>query len=149
MNWLRIGTKRALSDPITSAILLSAVATMGMFLVGWSNTTLTSNQVELEATFSNNMNKLSEKISIEKVWFGTGSNKFVSITLSNISTIGITLTEIELVNSTDTHTVTLNQNLFPGDIYKIEEEYDWTSGTSTDITVITARENHFKTQVAP
>jgi len=148
MNRLRIGTKRAFSAPITSAILLSAVATMGVFLVGWSNTTLTLNQVELETTFSNNVNKLSEKISIEKVWFGTGSNKFVSVTLLNISTIGITITEIELVNSTDTYTITINQNLLPGGIYTIEEEYDWTSGTSTDITVITARENHFKTQVS-
>jgi len=148
MNWLWIGTKRALSGPVTSAILLSAVATMGMFLVGWSNTTLSLNQAELEETFSNNVNKLSEEISIEKVWFGTGSNKFVSVTLTNTSTIGITLTEIELVDSTDTHTVTLSQDMLPGDIYTIEEEYDWTSGTSTDITVITARENHFKTQVS-
>jgi len=93
------------------------------------------------------VNKLSEEISIEKVWFGTGSNKFVSVTLSNISTIGITLTEIELVNSSDTHTVTLSQDMLPGGIYTIEEEYDWTSGSYTDITVITARENHFKTQV--
>jgi len=148
MNWLRIKTNRALSEPVSSAVLLSAVAIMGVFLVGWSNTTLALNQEELETTFSNNVNQLSEKISIEKVWFGTGSNKFVSVTLSNISTIGITLTEIEFVHSTDTHAITLSQDMLPGDIYTIEKECDWTSGSNTDITVITARENHFKTQVS-
>jgi hypothetical protein len=64
MNWHRIGTKRALSGPITSVILVSAVATMGVFLVAWSNTTLTLNQAEQEAIFSNKINKLNKILYI-------------------------------------------------------------------------------------
>ena len=105
--------------------------------------------MELTDSYDNKINRLSEEILIEHVWFGTGSNKFVNLTLSNISNIGITLTEIELVNSTKTHTITTSQSLLPGDIYSIEEVYVWTSGTPVDVTVITARENHFKTQAAP
>ena len=151
MNRPRIGTKRALSTAITSIILVTAVATLGVFLVAWSNTTLALNQAELEETFSNKVNKLSEEILIENVWFGTGSNgKFVNATLSNISTLGITLTQIELVNSTDTHTITITSgDLLPDEVYSLEENYVWTSSTETDIIVTTARENIFTTQVAP
>jgi len=149
MHRSRIGTKRALSELPSAAMLMFAVAVLGIFLVTWSEQSLNLSAMELTDSYDNKINRLSEEISIEHVWFGTGSNKFVNVTLSNISSIGITLTEIELVNSTKTHTITTNQNLLPGDTYSIEEVYDWTSGIAVDVTVITARENHFKTQVAP
>ncbi len=151
MNRLRIGTKRALTTPVVSAILLAAVATLGVYLVGWSNTTLTLNQAELEATFSNNINKLGEEIIIENIWFGdAGGTKFVNITLTNVSTLGITLTEIELVNSTGTHTITIvSGDLLPNEVFSLEENYGWTSSTETDLIVTTARENIFTTQVTP
>ena len=151
MNRLRIGTQRALTTPVVSAILLAAVATLGVYLVGWSNTTLTLNQVELEATFSNNINKLGEEIIIEHIWFGdAGGTKFVNITLTNVSTLGITLTEIELVNSTGTHTITIiSGDLLPNEVFSLEENYGWTSSTETDLIVTTARGNFFTTQVTP
>lgn len=150
MHRSRIGTKRALSELPSAAILLFAVAVMGIGLLAWSNQTLSLSALELTNSYDNKINRLSEEILIDQVWFGTGSsNKFVNVTLTNIGTIGITLTEIELVNSTDTHTITTNQNLLPRDTYSIEEVYGWTSADAVDVTVITARENHFKTQVAP
>jgi len=152
MNWPSIGTKRALSSAITSAILLSAVASMGVLLVGWSNSTLTYNQVQLDVTFSNKVNKLSEDVVVEYVWFGTdaGSNKFVNVTLSNISDLGLTITEIEFVNSTKTSTFTIaDGDLLPDEIYSLEELYGWTSGNSVDIVVTTARGNIYTTQVLP
>ncbi len=150
MHRSRIGTHRALSEIPSAAILLFAVAVMGIGLLSWSNQTLSFSALELTNSYDSKINRLSEEILIEQVWFGTGStNKFVNITLSNISNIGITLTEIELVNSTKTHTITTTQSLLPGDTYSLEEVYVWTSGTPVDVTVITARENHFKTQAAP
>ncbi len=153
MHRYRIGTHRALSEIPSAAMLMFAVAVLGIGLVGWSNQTLSLGATELTDNFDSTINRISEEILIEQVWFGTGStSKFVNVTMSNIGSIGITLTKIELVNSTDTHTITLNQNLFPSgtnSTYSIEEVYDWTSGTAVDVTVITARENHFKTQVSP
>jgi len=150
MHRSRIGTKRALSDLPAAAMLMFAVAVLGLGLVGWSNQTLSLGAIELTATFDNSVNRISEELLIEQVWFGTGStSKFVNVTMSNISNIGITITKIEFVNSTDTHTITLTQNIFPGGTFTIEENYIWTSNTATDVTVFTARDNHFKTQVAP
>ena len=150
MHRSRIGTQRALSEIPSAAMLMFAVAVMGIFLLSWSNQTLNLSAMELTDSYDNKINRLSEEILIDHVWFGTGSsNKFVNVTLTNIGTIGITLTEIELVNSTNTHTITTSQNLLPRDTYSIEEVYGWTSADAVDVTVITARENHFKTQVAP
>ena len=150
MHRYRIGTKRALSELPSAAILMFAVAVLGIFLVTWSNQTLSLGAIELTATFDNSVNRISEELLIEQVWFGTGStSKFVNVTMSNIGSIGITITEIEFVNSTVTHTITLNQNLFPDQTYSIEEDYVWTSGTAVDVTVTTARTNVIKTQVAP
>jgi len=152
MHRYRIGTHRALSEIPSAAMLMFAVAVLGIYLLFWSNQTLGLGAMELTDNFDSTVNRISEEILIEQVWFGTGSSKFVNVTMSNIGTIGITITEIELVNSTDTHTITLNQNLFPSgtnSTYSIEEVYGWTSGTAVDVTIITARDNHFKTQAAP
>ena len=149
MHRSRIGTTRALSEIPSAAMLMFAVAVMGIFLLTWSNQSMNLAAMELTDSYDGKINRLSEEISIEHVWFGTGLNKFVNVTISNISNIGITLTEIELVNSTKTHTITTNQSLLPGDTYSMVEVYVWASGEPVDVTVITARENHFKTQVAP
>ena len=151
MHRYRISTHRGLSDIPTITILMFATALMGVFLVVWSNQELGLAATELSDQFNGNINRLSEEIIIEQIWFGTGSSsKFVNVTLSNISNIGITITEIELTNSTDTHTITVNQNVFnDGTALTLEENYVWTSGTATDVTIFTARDNQFKTQVSP
>jgi len=151
MHRTRIGTRRALSELPAATMLMFAVAVLGIFLVAWSNQTLGAASSELTDTFNNSVNRLSEEIIIENIWFGTdtSSTKFVNVTLSNISSIGIAITEIELVNSTHTHIITITQNVFPDQTYSIVEEYGWTSGTPVDVTVTTARENVIKIQVAP
>ena len=147
----RITTHRGISEIPSVSMLMFAAAILGTFLLIWSNQTLNFAAIDLTDTFDNNVNRLSEEILIEQVWFGTGpSSKFVNVTLSNISNIGITITEIELVNSTDTHTITVNENIFNnGTVLTLEENYIWTSGEAVDVTVFTARDNQFKTQVAP
>ncbi len=151
MHRFRIGTHRALSELPTYTILLFAVVVLGIYLLTWANTTLGAASTELTNSFDNKINRLSEEIIIEHIWFGTdtGSTKFVNVTISNIGTIGISLTEIQLVTSIDTHIITITQNILPDQTYSIVEEYVWTSGTAVDVTVTTARENVIKTQVSP
>jgi len=151
MHRSRIGTQRALSDLPSAAMLMFAVAVLGIFLLTWSNQTMSLGAMELTDTFDGSINRLSEEVIIEHIWFGTdtGSTKFVNVTLTNVGTVGITLTEIEFVNSTVTHTITMSQDVFPDKTYSIVEEYGWTSGTPIDVTVTTARENAIKTQVSP
>ncbi len=150
MHRSRIGTQRGLSELPSATILMFAVSVLGIALLAWSNQTLTLGQIQLTDTYNDSINRLSEEIIIENVWFGTGSSsKFVNFTFTNIGTVGATLTEIELVNSTDTHIITITQNIFSDKTYSLVEEYVWTSGTVTDVTVTTARDNIIKTQVSP
>jgi len=149
MRRSRIGTKRALSDLPSAAMLMFAVAVLGVYLLLWSNQTMSLGAMELTDTFNDSVNGLSEEVIIEHIWFGTGSSKFVNVTLTNVGTVGITFTEIELVNSTDTHIITISQDVMPHRTYSFVEEYGWTSGTAVDVTVTTARANVIKTQVAP
>jgi len=69
MKLLRIRPKRGLSTVVTTAILLSAVSIMGIYLVGWSNSSLLTQQLNLENSFNDKLNKLNEDIFIENVWF--------------------------------------------------------------------------------
>lgn len=151
MHRFRSRTHRGMIEIPSITMLMFAAAMMGVFLLVWSNQELSSAALDLTDTFNGSVNRISEEILIEQVWFGTGSSsKFVNVTLSNISNIGITITKIELANSTDIHTITVNQNVFNnGTSLSIEENYVWTSNTPVDVTVFTARENQFKTQVSP
>ena len=89
--------RRALSTVVSSAILISAVAIMGVMLVGWSNTNLFTKQAELESSFSEKINKLNEDITVEKIWFGTSPN-VVNVTMNNVGTIGLNITRIEALS---------------------------------------------------
>ncbi len=150
MHRSRIRTHRALSELPSATMLMFAVSVLGIYLLFWSNQTLGIGAIDLTDNFDSTINRISEELLIEQVWFGTGSSsKFVNVTMSNIGDIGITITEIEFVNSTDTHTITLSQDLLPDDVYSLEENYVWTSGTPVDVTVTTLRTNVIKTQVSP
>ncbi|MCV0372584.1 MAG: hypothetical protein K5793_03420 [Nitrosarchaeum sp.] len=146
--------RRALASIVTSVILLSSIAMLGVGLVGWSNSNLLSHQRDLETTFSKNINKLNEHITFEKIWFGgTSPNKFVSITITNTGNIGLNVTEIRFVDSDDL-TELFSSTIHDGGIaisesYGSEINYDWTSGSAFDILVNTNRDTIFRTQVSP
>lgn len=146
--------RRALASIVTSAILLSSIAILGVGLVGWSNSNLLSHQKNLENTFSKNINKLNEHITFEKIWFGgTTPNKFVNVTLTNTGNVGLNLTQIKFVNSSDSAEI-LSSTVSDGGIQMFESHsseinYEWSSGTAFDIIVTTGRETLFRTQVSP
>jgi len=138
--------RRALSTVVTSAIIMSSMAVMGVALVGWSNANLLTKQNELESTFSTNINKLNENILVENIWFGT-SPSIVNMTLNNVGSIGLNVTEIQIVNSTDTMILYITDGgMTPNGDYSIEETFNWNSGETTDFTIFTERGNIFTYQ---
>ena len=76
-------TKRGLSSIVTGAILLSAVAVMGVVIVIWANSNLVKHQQNLDSTVSDNFNKINEKLLIEHVWFNR-NGPVINMTLNNI-----------------------------------------------------------------
>lgn len=146
--------RRALASIVTSAILLSSIAVLGVGLVGWSNSNLLSHQKDLENTFSKNINKLNEHVTFEKIWFGgTSPNKFVNVTLTNTGIVGLNVTQIKFVNPVDSEEILsiseTNGGIERSNSYSSEIDYEWTSGTTFDFIVTTNRDTLFRTQVSP
>ncbi len=153
MKLFRITTKRGLGTVVTAVILLTAVATMGIFVVDWSRTNLAVHQEALDSTFSTNLNKLNERVIFEYIWFDpntTPPNNIVSITMNNVGTIGLNVTKVELVNSTSgtvlaTNSLT-NGGMTPSSTLSLNVTYTWTANTDYDIIATTGRDSLFKTQ---
>ncbi len=147
MKLLRIRPKRGLSTVVTTAILLSAVSMMGIYLVGWSNSSLLSDQIRLENSFNDKINKLNEHVIIENVWFNDDPYT-VNVTLNNAGIIGLNITQIKLVNSSDTTVFAItNGGVLPKNIYSFQDTYVWVKNEIVDIYVTTARDRIFTTQV--
>lgn len=147
MKLLRIGPKRGLSTVVTTAMLLTAVTVMGIYLVGWSNSSLLNHQMKLEDSYNDKINKLNEDIVIENVWFDD-SPYIINVTTNNAGVIGLNVTEIELVNSTDTTTFSITDGaVLPKKTYSFQDTYVWVQDEVVDIYVTTARDRIFTTQV--
>ena len=142
-------TKRGLSTIVTSAILLSAVAIMGIMVVGWANSNLITHQVKLEETFSDTYNKLNEKMLIEHVWFGnTGPS--INITINNIGTIGLNVTTIKIKNITSSQEYSYpytDSGIVSGDTLSINQTFGWITNTPYEILITTGRDSQFRTEV--
>ncbi len=147
MKLLRITPKRGLSTVITTAILLTAVSIMGIYLVGWSKSSLINQQIKLETSFNDKINKLNEDIFIENVWFNDDPYT-VNVTTNNVGVIGLNITQIKLVNSSDTTVFAItNGGVFPKNTYSFQDTYVWVKNEIVDIYVTTARDRIFTTQV--
>ena len=146
--------RRGLASIVTSAILLSSIAILGVGLVDWSNSNLNTHQKNLENTFSENINKINEHLTIEKTWFGgTSPNKFVNVTITNTGNIGLNVTNIQFINSTDytkITSLTINDGgLKNSESYSRQIDYEWSVDKEFDIIVTTNRDSQFRTQVSP
>ena len=142
-------TNRGLSTVVTSAILLSAVAIMGIMVVGWANSNLVTHQIKLEETFSDSYNKLNEKMLIEHVWFGnTGPS--INITMNNIGTIGLNVTTIKITNITSSQWYSYpytDSGIVTGGTLSINQTFGWITSTPYEILITTGRDTQFRTEV--
>jgi len=144
--------RRGLSTVVTSAILLSAVAIMGVLVVGWSNSNLSAQQTEMENNFSSNLNKIKETVVIEHVWFTTTPPKAVNIALKNVGDVGLNVTEIkfrEPDGSSILSSKITDGGMMPKSDYTVTIQHDWIANQEFDIIVETDRDSIFTKQVLP
>lgn len=145
-------TKRALSTVVTSAILLSAVAIMGAMVVTWANVKLSNQEEALNITFSDSMNKMNEDFIIENVWYDYTLNN-VNVTVTNVGSIGLNVTEIKFTDSLNSNLVSLS--ITDGGIL-VQQSYNTnvtfaglTSGVPFNVVITSERVNIVQTQVLP
>ncbi|QLH04638.1 hypothetical protein C5F49_04425 [Nitrosopumilus oxyclinae] len=139
--------RKALSTVVTSAILMAAVSIMGVMLVTWSNTSLFTQQIEIENSFNEKMNKLNEDIFIENIWFGNSSPETLNVTLSNVGIIGLNITSIRVSNSSGFTLFSITDGgVSPNAIYSFNTTYFWDAGETTDFIITTNRGNSYNAQ---
>jgi len=115
-------------------------------LTTWSETNLYSKQIAQESAFNAKINKLNENILIENIWFGPYKNS-VNVTLSNVGSVGLNVTNIEIVNSTGVVYLTITDGgIAPFEVYSLNQTFYWTSGESTNFQIITERGNIYIAQ---
>jgi len=149
---MNLRARRGISSVIAGAILLSATVMMGTGLVSWSHTNLTSYQASLTNTYSTNVNKLNENMAIENVWF-VQNPRSLNVTLTNLGSEGLNVTDIKLQSSSSTVDIPLNTvTMMPKEqhtVFKPTTNYNWQSKVPITITVTTIRGSIFTTQVMP
>lgn len=144
--------RRALANVVTSAIILSAVSIMGVMMLAWSNTSLAIQKQEIEEVFSTQTNKINEDLIFENIWFSTNCpGNCVNVTMSNVGTIGLNVTEMKFINGTTLAELQIfsyaNAGIVSSGTFSTNATYSWISGGDYDVTVITERGNQFTAQV--
>jgi len=150
VNYIR--RRRGLSTVVTGVIMLTAVSMLGSMIVVWANSNLSTQQEEMQNTFSQHANKIKEELVVENVWFKDSTSDYLNITLNNVGTIGLNVTEIKLVGVSGNKDVTITKftqgGFLPQGTNSTQIEYDWMNNSPIDIFVTTLRGSIFRTQVA-
>ena len=94
MNWKQARKRRALASIVTSAIMMSAVVILGSAGVVWSQTSLTSQQVEMTNVVDNYTNKLNESMVFEYVYCSDDPCETIIVVITNTGHIGLSVSEI-------------------------------------------------------
>lgn len=133
---------------ITGAILLTSTALLGSGLVSWSNTNLSSYETHLSSVYTTNVNTLNENLVVENVWFGNNPSKFLNVTITNIGTIGLNITDVKLTSSGNSLDVKSHHTaLIPNQQNVTKINYVWQSKVPIQIMVTTARGSVYTSQV--
>jgi len=144
-------SKRGLSTAVTSAILLAAVTVMGTMVVSWSNMNLIRHQQDLDSAFSDNLNRINEELLLGNIWFGNTPSNNINITMNNVGTVGLNVTEIEIKDYSTGSTKKLfpysNTGILPRGEFSVNETFAWVDDTNYEVLITTERGSVFRTQV--
>jgi len=141
---------RAISSIVTGMVLLVATVILGSAAVMWSNSNFSVSKSITTALYSTDINKYSEQLVVENTWFGNAPSKFINVTLYNVGSTGISVTDIKITNSTKTIDIPMvNENILPQKINSTKILYGWKSSIPLSIIVTTAKGSVIATNVSP
>lgn len=118
-----------------------AVGIMGTFLVSWSNSSFSAQQLNIANQTASRINLIKESFVIEDVWFYDSGGKKADITIRNTGDLGITISNIYINNTeawSDTQVIAIE------DTAKITVNTSWGSGDAQSIWIKTSRGSEAK-----
>ena len=121
-------------------------------MLAWSTTSLSTQKQAIEETFYTQTNKINEDLIFDNVWFSsTCPANCINVTVSNVGTLGLNVTEIDLINGTTLANLKYfyytGGGIVTSGSFSTNGTYSWVSGGDYDIIVITNRGNQFTTSV--
>jgi len=155
-NITRTQIRRGIASVVSSAILLAAVSIMGVTMLAWSQTSMLEQRIEIEEIFTTQMNKITEDLIFENVWFaipaGVMTENHLNVTLTNIGILGLNVTEIHVTNVTGTNNTNFiyyhtDAGIPKSGSFSTNATFPWITGDELDILIFTDRGNQFITQV--
>jgi len=152
MRWRQAQKRRGLATIVTSAIMMSAVCILGSTGVVWSQSTLTSQQIEMTNTVNDYSNKLNESLNFEYVYCSDNPCQTIIVIITNTGKIGLDLTEISISDKNSSfnkiHTVS-NGKIMPNNSIVIPiNDSSFSSHSVLDVKSTTLRGNIIQTQIS-
>jgi len=152
MKCRHLQKKRGLATIVTSAIMMSAVCILGSTGVVWSQSTLTSQQIEMTNTVNDYSNKLNESLNFEYVYCSDNPCQTIIVIITNIGKVGTDIIEISISDKNSSfnkiHTVS-NGNIMPeGSIAIPINDPSFSSYSVLDVKSTTSRGNVIQTQIS-
>jgi len=152
MSWLQTRKRRGLATVVTSAIMMSAVVILGSAGVVWSQTSLSSQQVEMSNSVDGYINKLSESMVYEYVYCSDEPCGTIIVVLTNVGEIGLDVTKISISDKISgfakIHPVSSGSIMPDNSIVVSITDPSFSSYSVFDVMVETARGNIIQTQIS-
>lgn len=143
-------SRRALSSIVTGMVLLVSTVILGSAVVMWSNGSFSTSKSITTTLYTAGVNVFVEKLVVENAWFGNTPSKFINVTLYNVGTTGITVTDIKIKNSTKVLDVPIVHGIIlPQKTNSTKISYGWTSKIPLSIIITTARGSIITADVSP
>ena len=134
--------RRGIASIVTTAIMISAVAVMGVTTVSWSQSNLSVREQALGSQDASIINQIKESLILEHFWYNTSGQK-INIVLKNTGTIGLNVTQIKIEGLIDKVISITDGGILPGGIYTKAIGYYWL-GDPIDLYVTTNRGSIFR-----
>jgi len=121
-------SKKALSPVIAAIILIAVTVAVSIAVAAWMGA--------LTFTFM-----ATEQIQITNVEFGgTGSNKWIAVTINNTGTSPVTINEFWINNAKQTlSSFTIDANSG----HLLNQTYSWTAGANYQVKLLSSKGNQF------
>ncbi len=152
MNIRQSRKRRGIATVITSAIMMSAVCILGSAGVVWSQTSLTTQQVEMTDTVNDYTNKLSESLNFEYVYCNDDPCETIIVIITNTGRIGVDVSQISISDKNSgfnkIHPVS-NGSIMPNQsiVVPINDSLFSSHGV-LDVSSVTSRGNIIQTQIS-
>jgi len=151
MNLKQARRRRALATVITSAIMMTAVTVLGGAGVVWSQTTMNTQQMEMNETVNDYVNKIGESMMFEYVYCDSDPCDSIIVVITNVGDLGLDVSKITISDKQSgfqkVQSLTKGQIMPDGSISIVIDDLGFQLYDVLDVSATTTRGNIIQSQM--